>query len=266
MTTPYPLGWARDAEPARQPDNPHHRWVSQLVADPARLPVSILWAPPTFVLNQGRVSSCVGNAGSGTLAGDPVRDPGIDDPYALALYYACQADEGRVQDDNAGTTLQALAHVLIGRGRVGGYGWSRTAPEVRDFILGQSPMVMATPWRQSMYTPAPDGLVTVDPASPQDGYHATYWYGFDGTQGVQGRFVCRNSWGSGWGHGGDFLVDYADLALGKLGSPGGEWQGLAFVELAATWVDPPTPNPPPQGCLPGAQAAARVAGRLRRRR
>lgn len=84
------------------------------------------------------------------------------------------------------------------------------------------------------------------------GYHAVAVVGYDE---AEGAWLCKNSWGAGWGKAGWFRLGYGECGLD------GEFPawGVESVTL------PPEPPPQPRGCNPLARTAAALqslSGRL----
>jgi len=180
----------------------------------AKRPRSYTWRGGP-VTDQGREGACVGHGWTGELTARPVpvsiQHP---DDYAYSLYKRAQQIDEWPGELYSGTSVLAGAKDLQARGLVTSYGW---AFGLADLILGvgyRGPAVLGISWYESMYH-ADGGTVTVSGA--QVGGHCILARGVS----VRRRtFLLRNSWGSGWGRGGDALISFDDLE--RLLHEGGE--------------------------------------------
>jgi len=180
----------------------------------AKRPRSYTWQGGP-VTDQGREGACVGHGWTGDLTARPVPvvvpNPG---DYAYRLYRRCQQIDEWPGEAYSGTSVLAGAKELTARGLIKSYAW---AFGLSDLVLGigyRGPAVLGIPWYESMYK-ADGGLVTV--AGDQVGGHCILARGVS----VRRRtFLLRNSWGTGWGRGGDALIGWDDLE--RLLHEGGE--------------------------------------------
>jgi hypothetical protein len=158
------------------------------------------------VTDQGREGACVGHGWTGELTAKPVPIH-VPDPagYAFGLYKRAQQIDEWPGEAYSGTSVLAGAKELAARGLLKQYSW---AFGLNDLILGigyRGPAVLGIPWYESMYV-AKDGKVTV--SGRQVGGHCILARGVS----VRRRQVLlRNSWGVGWGNGGDAVISFDDL-------------------------------------------------------
>jgi hypothetical protein len=78
------------------------------------------------------------------------------------------------------------------------------AAAIKAAILDLGPIVLSTPWYRSWFRPTGDGILPAPDVKV--GGHAIVAYGWD-NRGIR----LRNSWGSGWGIGGDCWMPSVDL-------------------------------------------------------
>ena len=181
--------------------------VRALMPTKATKPRSYTWSIGS-ILDQGQTSSCVGHAVAHRLIARPVVRPEITGKDALEFYSLAQTLDPWPGEDYEGTSVLAGAKAAKQRGYVSAYHW---AESLDDLIMGVGylgPGVMGTWWWSGMMKPATNGAVT--PTGYRMGGHA--WL----VNGVNLRaklFFCVNSWGTGWGKGGKFVVTFEDMGM-----------------------------------------------------
>lgn len=241
----FPLG----AKP-RKPD--YRDWPASQVLTVPRFgaPSEKAWAQP-ILLDQGGYSTCVANAWTHLLTGDPVQHPGIRplnpnrqpsyaklgssaywtnpvtgkvdyegdgykaERYAVKLYDAIH-DGVRMpvdpeRDDGAYTQLGG--DVLKERGLISAYYAVASADEVVTAILTHGPVVFASAWYRSMYDTVlhADGSRWVN-VDPATGIAGYHAYLLpQAVAGVNGWVSMHNSWGPLWGAHGNARISLADL-------------------------------------------------------
>lgn len=167
------------------------------------------------VTDQGREGACVGHGWTGELTArpTPIQVP-LPDQYAFQLYKRCQQIDQWPGEGYSGTSVIAGAQELASRGFLREYRW---AFGLDDLILAlgyKGPAVLGIPWYDSMYS-APGGVVRVE--GRMVGGHCILARGVN----IKQQYVLlRNSWGPGWGTGGDARISFADL--GRLLNEDGE--------------------------------------------
>lgn len=203
------LGW----EPHKDPRSRAHRAASPRMLT-AR-PRSYRWAVRTVgALDQGKEGACTGFGMTAELAARPAE---VDvtggtghtsdaNAYAQRLYRAAQGiDRAEGRHYQAGATMLAAAKALARTGKVTEYRWAFGLTDVLTVLGRRGPVVLGIEWWDSMYEP--DGDV-VRVAGSVVGGHCILARGVD----VPGRRVLlRNSWGEGWGRGGDAWIGWDDL-------------------------------------------------------
>jgi hypothetical protein len=110
------------------------------------------------------------------------------------------------EDPNAGSTVTGGAKACVQLGFISSYHWATTAAQVAQSIQQIGPVVLGTDWTNDMFNPDPSGVI--HPTGAVVGGHCYLAHGFDPTTGL---IQLRNSWGSGWGIGGDAFISLADL-------------------------------------------------------
>jgi C1A family cysteine protease len=84
------------------------------------------------------------------------------------------------------------------------------------------------------------------PGEQEVGGHCVVCVGYDDARGV---WICRNSWGTGWGKGGYFTLPYAYLTDGNLASDFWTVKQVTVAQPSPSPV-PPQPGPAPQPPTP----------------
>lgn len=163
------------------------------------------------VLDQGQTSSCTGNACAHALNSDPLRRRFtriLREKDALALYsVATTLDEypGTYPPDDAGSSGLAVAKAAVKAGRATAYRHAFGLQHALEALV-LAPVLIGVGWREAMFTPAPDGLLTV--AGDTAGGHEVCLTGID----VERRRVTvQNSWGPSWAVGGRAYLTWDDL-------------------------------------------------------
>jgi hypothetical protein len=210
------------------PDDRDRAYPMRAVLPAMALPKSRTWRAPA-PLDQGPTSCCVGFAWRHWLSAAPIMDKPDAGPSAFAIYDAAtQVDEWAENDRDTerrfGTSVRAAAKVIQSLGHLTTYVWAERAEDARDFILGQSPVVLGTDWMQAFFTPARDGTVRYRPDDTVAGGHAYLAIGYSA---ARGAFRCLNSWSRSWGDQGRFWLP--GEALTALLERGGE--ACAGVEV-----------------------------------
>lgn len=204
------------------------------------------------VLDQGHLGSCTGNAGIGALGTDPLYATvpsrlqpllvaqgayAFNEDGAVALYSdATRADDypGSYPPDDTGSSGLAIAKVLKAHDLISGYQHTFSLSDALR-ALTQYPLMVGTVWYRSMFTPSPEGVLTVDPRSGVAGGHE---YVVDEYDAVRGLVGMTNSWGTSWGIQGRAYMQAEDLGALL------DQQGDVIVLLPLTAPAPvPTPDP-----------------------
>lgn len=168
-------------------------------------------------LDQGAHPACVGYAWTHELIARPaVVNQGAD--FAYWVYRVAQKYDAWAGERYEGTSVLAGAKVIQqkppampeGRDLIGEYRW--VFGDLDDLVktLGYfGPCIFGTNWTANMMEPDADGFIHA--TGEVYGGHAYLVKGVD----VAGRrFLVHNSWGTGWGMGGDAWLAWDDaLAL-----------------------------------------------------
>lgn len=215
--------------------------IDSLYATVAAEPVTA--PPPTYLvpspqpttLNQGSTPQCVAFSSAWVKEFEDLRDTGPftpdtglffnqigGGPNGAVVRVALQQmlDHGYPP---VGAAAQAAKHKIAAY-----YAVPIDPASIKSALMAFGPLVISTPWFNSWFgpnaagvLPAPDRVV---------GGHAIAMVGWDDAKG----FRLQNSWGTGWGVGGDCFLPYAYLPK--------VWE----VWKAADVVEPkPTPPPTP---------------------
>jgi hypothetical protein len=151
-----------------------------------------------WVLDQGEVGSCTGNAGVHALMSGPLRgtrrDISRSQKVALALYTrATQLDPwpGEYPEADTGSSGLAVCKAMVEAGYITRYEWAFGIDHV-DRALVNGPLMIGTAWYEGMSRPDRGGMVAA--VGQQMGGHEYVCLGRD--HDIYG-FV--NSWSKWWG-------------------------------------------------------------------
>ncbi len=181
----------------------------------SRKPRSYTWRITSGVLDQGREGACVGFAWAAELAARPLEVKGVTDATALNIYRRAQEIDEWPGEAYSGSSVLAGAKVVQEQRRIGEYRWCFSLEDALDALGYLGPLVLGINWHQNMYVPDAQGFI--HPTGPVAGGHAILARGINVKQGF---VTLRNSWGPGYGNGGDCRLSFDDL--GVLLSAGGE--------------------------------------------
>lgn len=180
------------------------------------------WALP-LRLDQGREGACTGFARSHDLASVPKPAKGITDATAQDLYVRARRLDEWPGEDYDGSSVLGAVKAAAELGYVGEYRWAFGIDDVLGALSSLGPVVFGTPWLDSMFDPRPDG--TMDCTGKTAGGHSFIGRGVGYPLGGKVRRTgakdvksdvplvrITNSWGAGWGIGGDCFIRADDLS------------------------------------------------------
>jgi hypothetical protein len=209
-----------------------YRWSNHLLLwswlkghSPGPQPGTV-WADPV-VLDQGNYGTCVGNGWAGWGDSAPIMDS-FNETDARAIYYEATAIDGHPDDPDSpgggqqGASVRAGAKAMQRRGKLAAYGFGTLEDAV--VWLDRGPVVIGSDWTEAMFKPNASGFVR--PRGEVVGGHCYLLLGYQESAQV---FTFRNSWGAGWGTGGNFKMHRPGFE--RLLSDGGEC--CMALELAA---------------------------------
>jgi C1A family cysteine protease len=246
------FGWVRDL-----PDQRDRKYARRVVGvaragAPTQLPPSVDLRPQCPpIVNQGQLGSCTANALAGALGFLEIKDGLAPQPFSrLYIYYNERVIEGTVSSDSGAQLRDGIK--TLSQGDQGAcyettwpYNISQFAVEpppaaytqgeaheitvyealqslddMKDCLASGYPFVFGFTVYQSFETPqvASTGVVPMPTPKEQTiGGHAVVAVGYDD---ASSRFICRNSWGLGWGINGTgyFYMPYAYLSNPNLAS------------------------------------------------
>jgi hypothetical protein len=161
-------------------------------------------------LDQGQDGACVGFGWSHELASQP-KVYAVTNDSARGLYEQAKTLDDFPGTDYEGTSVLAGAKACVARGAVSVYQWAFTVDEVMQAITHHGPVVLGTDWLTNMFYPDAHGLLNC--AGPVAGGHCYLARGLLMRPSFASEPVlrCTNSWGSGWGHFGEFFLKASDL-------------------------------------------------------
>lgn len=172
-----------------------------------------VWEPRIEPLDQGNLGSCTGNAMVACLSAAPTPvapNEALTETLAVSIYSAAtKVDEfqGEYPPDDTGSSGLAVAKVAQKAGFFARY---NHAFSITDTInaLQFGPVIVGIAWREDMFDPDAAGFAHY--TGPVAGGHEICLFGYEADSGT---FHFRNSWGSSWGEGGDFLMNNRDLTV-----------------------------------------------------
>lgn len=184
------------------------------LSPPSKRTGQIMWECNTH-LDQGREGACVGFGIGHELLSVPMPATGVDARYAKEqIYWEAQkidAKEGGsypgADPFYEGTSVLAGVRIAKKLGWIEGYYWCFGIDELLEGI-GSGPVVVGTVWTKDMHTPDRSGFIA--PTGDVSGGHCYLIVGVDFDRGF---LVIHNSWGDGWGIGGNCFMHIEHMGL-----------------------------------------------------
>lgn len=172
----------------------------------------ILWPRYSYILNQGQLGSCTGNAITGLLACAPFcksnREAAkFNEKYAVDIYSKATIIDGfpgEYPPEDTGSSGLAVAKVAKSLGLISSYQWATTTNGLLT-ALQQGPVIVGIPWYSGFDTPDNEG--TVHLSGSLEGGHEFLIRGYSPKRKL---LFCDNSWGRYWGINGTFSITFAD--------------------------------------------------------
>jgi len=178
---------------------------------PPAPPVDVPAWSDTAVFEQGQYGTCVGNGWAGWGASAPVQDV-YTEVDARAIYFEATVIDGQPDNPDSpgggqqGSTVRSGAKAMVNRKRLAAYAFATTLADVNEWLDNHGPVVFGTNWTADMFNPDANGYVR--PTGVLKGGHCFLCLE---RLDVEKAYRFRNSWGTGWGLSGDFLMTEADL-------------------------------------------------------
>lgn len=174
---------------------------------PVQQPKTTFWNCSLY-LDQGMISSCVGNAWVHFLACMPEESLGFTETHAINLYHTAQTLDELPGTAYEGTSILGGVKALrkLYPSSIQAYHWCFGLDELLVAVSWIGPTVIGIDWHSSMYAPNEKGFLNID--GPVIGGHAIVCTGCD----VENKFVrLKNSWSKNWGINGDCFVSFDDM-------------------------------------------------------
>lgn len=242
------------------------------------------------VWDQGQLGSCVSHGVGAAYSFDVAKQGGARnyDPSRLFIYYNGRVSEGTVGQDS-GLTITDGAKALAASGAPPSSDWpydiskytikppkqaytdgqttravkyaqvGQTVAEMQACLTAGYPIIIGFTVYSSFESDqvAATGVVPMPSQGEQVlGGHCVLVVGYgvnvDGAPVNDGRWLCRNSWGTSWGKFGHFTFPQAYLTSGSLSSDFWVVQQVSSPDPTPT---PPTPQPTPVDALDAALVA-----------
>jgi Papain family cysteine protease len=183
------------------------------------------WSRVLPILDQGKLGSCTGNAGTGALGTEPfytttgvnVLPPTTDElaceGFAVKLYEDATVVDGypgEYPPDDTGSSGLAICKVLRTRNTISGYRFARSAHGFLQ-LLQRGPVLQGMPWYDAFFTPDSSAFIDSDPSwqsSRLAGGHEVEAVGvdIDSKDVFDSVITYANSWSTGWGDAGYFRM------------------------------------------------------------
>ena len=156
-------------------------------------------------LDQGNVGACVGFSCEHDIAADPVMLP-VSHNHAMQIYKEAQRIDPWPGEDYEGTSVLAGVKTLKAMGYISEYRWAFSIDDVLDTLANYGPVIFGINWYSGMFYPNAAGVI--NPSGSLAGGHAILGVGYN----HEHQLVhLHNSWGQGWGRGGDCWISVANL-------------------------------------------------------
>lgn len=179
--------------------------------------ISKKWTAPegTPVLDQGREGACVGFGVTHELIFYPVPIRGLDNGFAREKIYwvAQEADPwpgGSYPNASPvyeGTSVLYGVKAAADLGYYKQYSWATSEKELALGVGYLGPAIIGVDWYEGMFEPDSNGFIHA--SGDKAGGHCCLIIGVNVKSGY---YTIRNSWGSGWGDGGNAKISRTDMA------------------------------------------------------
>jgi hypothetical protein len=183
------------------------------------------WERVLTILDQGKLGSCTGNAGTGALGTQPLYDAvgkavlpapgdaGAAEAFAVQLYADATVIDGypgTYPPDDTGSSGLAICKALKARGTITRFRWARSAYGLLR-LLQSGPVLQGMPWYNAFFSPDAAGFIDADTTwsgSGIAGGHEVEAVGveIDDRDAFNSAVIYANSWGTGWGDSGYFRM------------------------------------------------------------
>ncbi len=269
------FGWRPDLPDARDYKLLDHEPLLPAAALPASVDLRAQ-CPPVY--DQGQLGSCTANSiGAGVQFLQTKQGIPNFIPSRLFIYYQERVDQGDVSHDT-GASIRESAKAVATYGVPPEAEWpyvisqfaqkppantyadalqtkvtqylavAQDAQQMKSCLASGYPIHIGF----SVYSSFESAAVAQSGVAPMPnlktekllGGHAVVVVGYDD---ASGTWLCRNSWGTGWGMAGYFTFPYAYLTNSQLS---GDFWTLRQL-TGPTPTPPPPPPPPPPGPTPG---------------
>ncbi len=190
---------------------------------------AVQWKPG-IMLDQGREGACVGFGWTQEAVMSPVRVPIADisqrlwigngpNSVAMAVYKLCQLKDREMGNNWAeGASVLAGAKAMTELGYLREYRWCFDITDVIQTLIHFGPVVLGINWHYSMYFPdiygelQTDGDVVGGHCIVASGYHPGKILHPSAGRPARPMVQLTNSWGPGWGKGGQAWIGVPQLA------------------------------------------------------
>jgi hypothetical protein len=158
-------------------------------------------------LDQGSAPACVGFSITHEAAARPVEVQGLDGKVALSIYRRAQKLDEYPGEDYDGTSVLAGMKAAMEKKWYSEYRWAFGEPDLLLSVGYKGPAVLGINWYSGMMDPDSKGIIR--PTGQVEGGHAILCNGISVRSGL---YRLHNSWGTGWGLGGDCFISRDDMS------------------------------------------------------
>jgi hypothetical protein len=157
-------------------------------------------------LDQGQEGACVGFAWSHDLAARPAVVPVTEEFAREKIYREAQRIDEWAGESYEGTSVLAGAKIVKALGFIKEYRWAFGLQDVLLTLGYAGPVVVGVPWFEKMMETDEQGFIRAE--GQLMGHHAIL---IKQVSFMRNAVKPHNSWGAGWGVGGDCWLSISDL-------------------------------------------------------
>lgn len=157
-------------------------------------------------LDQGSLGSCVGHGFTHNEIAKPHPHNNLTEADAVALYNSARQFDHAPAGSPDGASVNSGALASRQRGWLQQFRWATSVDDIVMVIGRKAPVVLGTDWYAGMMDTDSKGFI--HPTGTLEGGHCYLVKGVN----VKSRyFTIHQSWGTGWGLGGDCKISWDDL-------------------------------------------------------
>jgi hypothetical protein len=154
-------------------------------------------------LDQGQTPHCVGFGWCDWGNSDPIPDSFVN-ADGDKVYYECKVIDNQPGAEN-GSNVRSGAQAMQNRKKLTTYAFAKDVATAEAWVRTKGPIVIGSDWLNAMFNPV-NGYVF-----PTGGLAGGHCYLWNGVLESEGAYLFTNSWGAGWGLGGQFKMKVGDF-------------------------------------------------------